>query len=91
MINKDTNFKIAADVVVSEINDESVLLNLKTGIYFQVNELGSFIISELKNYTNTAKLQEKIISSFDVTNELCKKDIENFIEILLEKNLLLIE
>jgi len=91
MINKDTNFKIADDIVVSEINNESVLLNLKTGTYFQVNELGSFIISELKNYTTTSRLQEKIISSFDVTDELCKKDLEKFIEILLEKNLLLIE
>jgi hypothetical protein len=42
-------------------------MNLNTGIYFQVNELGSFIISELKNYQNIATLQEKIILSFDVS------------------------
>ena len=91
MINKDTNFKIAKDIVISEINDESVLLNLKTGIYFQVNELGSFIVSELKNFTNTSILQEKITSNFDVKAELCMQDLENFIEILLAKDLLLIE
>ena len=91
MINKDTKFKISSDVVISEINNESVLLNLNTGIYFQVNEMGSFIISELTNYQNIATLQEKIILSFDVSAEACKEDLENFLETLLEKNLLLIE
>ena len=91
MINKDTKFKISPDVVISEINNESVIMNLNTGIYFQVNELGSFIISELKNYQNIAMLQEKIILSFDVSAEVCKDDLENFLEILLEKNLLLIK
>ena len=91
MINKDTKFKISSDVVISEINNESVLLNLNTGIYFQVNEMGSFIISELTNYQNIATLQEKIIFSFDVSDEACKDDLENFLETLLEKNLLLIE
>ena len=91
MINKDTKFKISTDVVISEINNESVLLNLNTGIYFQVNEMGSFIISELTNYQNIAMLQEKIILSFDVSAEACNDDLENFLEILLEKNLLLTE
>jgi hypothetical protein len=90
-MNKDTKFKISSDVVISEINNESVLLNLNTGIYFQVNEIGSFIISELTNYQNIATLQEKIILSFDVSAEACKDDLENFLETLLKKNLLLIE
>ena len=91
MINKETKYKISSDVVISEINNESVILNLNTGIYFQVNELGSFIISKLKNYQNIAMLQEKIILSFDVSAEACKDDLENFLKILLEKNLLLIK
>lgn len=91
MINKDTKFKISSEVVISEINNESVLLNLNTGIYFQVNEMGSFIISELKNYQNIAMLHEKITLGFDVSAEACKDDLENFLETLLEKNLLLIE
>ena len=91
MINKDTKFKISSDVVISELNNESVLLNLNTGIYFQVNELGTFIITELKNYQNIVTLQEKIILRFDVSAQACKDDLENFLETLLKKNLLLIE
>ncbi len=91
MINKDTKFKIANDIVISNINDESVVLNLKNGVYFQVNELGSFIISELKDFTNMTTLQENIVSNFNVSTDVCKRDLENFINTLLEKNLLLKE
>ena len=91
MINRDAKFKISSDVVISEVNNESVILNLNTGIYFQVNELGTFIITELKNYQNIVTLQKKIMLSFNVSDEACKDDLENFLETLLEKNLLLIE
>ena len=91
MINKDTKFKISSDIAISEINHESVLLNLNTGTYFQVNELGSFIISELKDYKSIDELQKKIILSFNVSDETCNDDLEGFINNLLEKKLLLIK
>ena len=90
MINKDTEFKISSDIVVSEINNDSVILDLNSGAYFQTNELGSFIITQLESYTSLAILQEKILLSFNVSIETCKNDLENFIEILFKKNLLLI-
>lgn len=91
MINKDNKFKISSNVVISELNHESVILNLNTGVYFQANELGTFIISELKNYTDIPTLQEKISLSFNVSNELYKDELKKFIETLVEKNLLIIK
>ena len=43
----DKNFKIIDDIVISEINNESVILNLKNGIYFQVNELEAILFVSL--------------------------------------------
>jgi len=91
MINKDNKFKISSNVVTSELNHESVILNLNTGVYFQVNELGTFIISELKNYTDITTLQKKISLSFNVSNEEYKDELKKFIEILVKKNLLIIK
>lgn len=90
MVNKETKFKISSDIAISEINHESVILDLNSGVYFQTNELGSFIIKELENYTTLAILQEKILLTFNVSVETCKHDLQSFIEILLKKNLLLI-
>ena len=82
------NFKISDDVVVSKIDSESVILNLNTGIYFQTNELGSFIISQLDEYTSLDYLKGRIMQNFDVTDDQCHVDLLNFIETLKEKNLL---
>ena len=75
-----------------KINDKYVYENLiklkNTGIYFQVNDLGSFIISELSEFISLNSLQNKIMKNFDVTASECESDLLKFIEALEEKNLL---
>ncbi|MAV80486.1 MAG: hypothetical protein CMD12_00665 [Flavobacteriales bacterium] len=85
---RDKIFKIIDDIVISEINDESIILNLKTGIYFQVNELGSYIVSKLNQYSTFESLNNKIIEDFDVAPNKSEKDLVSFIKDLESKNLL---
>ena len=85
---KDKVFKMIDGIVISEINDESVILNLKTGIYFQVNELGSFIVGQLNQYSSFEGLNNKIIEDFDVVPNKSKKDLLSFIKDLESKDLL---
>tara|TARA_A100000164_G_scaffold270668_1_gene242632 strand:+ start:16 stop:291 length:276 start_codon:yes stop_codon:yes gene_type:complete len=85
---KDEIFKIVDDIVVSEINNESVILNLKTGIYFQVNELGSYIVSQLNQYSTVESLKNKITEDFDVAPNKSEKDLLRFIKDLESKGLL---
>ena len=85
---KDEIFKIVDDIVVSEINNESVILNLKTGIYFQVNELGSYIVSQLNQYSTVESLNNKITEDFDVAPNKSEKDLLRFIKDLESKGLL---
>ena len=84
----DKIFKIVDDIALSKINNESVILNLKNGIYFQVNELGSYIISQLNQYSTFESLNNKIIEDFDVSPNKSKKDLLAFIKDLESKNLL---
>ena len=85
---KDEIFKIVDGIVVSEINNESVILNLKTGIYFQVNELGSYIVSQLNQYSTFESLNNKITEDFDVAPNKSEKDLLTFIKDLESKGLL---
>ena len=85
---KETLFKITDDIVISEINNESVILNLISGVYFQVNELGTFIISQLEDYSTFETLNDKIIKDFNVTKKESEKDLLIFIKDLESKNLL---
>lgn len=84
----ERNFKVADNIVISKINNESVVLNINTGIYFQTNELGSFIISQLDEYIDFSTLQERVLQNFDVSVEECQRDLLQFIDKLKEKNIL---
>lgn len=79
---------MADDIVISQINDESVILNLKTGIYFQVNGLGSYIVAQLNQYSTLESLNNKITEDFDVVPDKSKEDLLLFIKDLANKNLL---
>ncbi len=85
---KDKIFKMIDGIVISKINDESVILNLKTGIYFQVNELGSYIVAQLNQYSTFESLNNKITEDFDVAPNKSKQDLLSFIKDLESKNLL---
>ena len=85
---KDKIFKMIDGIVISKINDESVILNLKTGIYFQVNELGSYIVAQLNQYSTFESLNNKITEDFYVAPNKSKQDLLSFIKDLESKNLL---
>ena len=88
MHNKDKLFKLVDTVVISELASEAVLLNLKTGKYFQLNKLGNFIISQLKGYSTFNELLDKISLTFDVSPNKAHDDLLSFLKSLEEKKLL---
>ena len=88
MHNKDKLFKLVDTVVISELASEAVLLNLKTGKYFQLNKLGNFIIAQLKGYSTFNELLDKISLTFDVSPNKAHDDLLSFLKSLEEKKLL---
>lgn len=92
MVNiKNKNFKISNDIVISKIGDHAVLLNLESGVYFELNEVALCIVEILKNITNLDKIKSIVIEEFDIEEQKCEDDIKLFLEQLKERNLLELE
>ncbi len=85
---KNVTFKISDDIALSELNDESIALNLDSGKYFQLNELATFIFKNLENFTSIDNLKKNVLEKFDVSHEDCEVDILNFLAKLNEEKLL---
>tara|TARA_B100000242_G_C42883210_1_gene409792 strand:- start:366 stop:644 length:279 start_codon:yes stop_codon:yes gene_type:complete len=85
---KNVTFKISDDIALSELNDESIALNLDSGKYFQLNELATFIFKNLESFTCIDNLKKNVLEKFDVSNEDCEADILDFLEKLHEQKLL---
>ena len=85
---KKKNFKISDDIVISKMDDSAVLLNLQSGAYFELNEVGLYISENLKNLKTLDKIKSIIMKKFDVKEQECEHDIKLFLEQLLQRDLL---
>lgn len=81
------NFNINAAVYdLEDFDDEIVLVNIQTGIYFTMSESAPFIIRELSKGVNLSNVFDNInASSHDVNNKIAIKD---FIELLIQEKIL---
>lgn len=83
---------VAADNIESaELGGEMVLLDVSAGEYYGLNELGSLIMTHLKEPLSVAEVKERIQSTFDVEKEQLEEDLNAFLEEMIKYKLIKIE
>lgn len=80
--------KFKDNVMVSDLDDEKVLMDIENGYYFSLNESATEIVELLMNGTDTNKTASIISSKYNVDIETIKTDINELIEQLKIKNLI---
>ena len=78
------NEKIAWRIV----EDDGVLLNLSTGYYYTLNEVGRFLWETLDGKKPLSDILTDIIGCYDVDTETAKSDMITLIEDLLQEGLI---
>lgn len=68
---------------------EAVVLQLEQGMYYGLNEVGSFVWDRLQKHRYSIQaLCEEVASVYEVEPSECQKDIETFVEALLDRGLI---
>ncbi|GAA0266978.1 hypothetical protein GCM10009127_03230 [Alteraurantiacibacter aestuarii] len=89
-MDKNAKVETSDDVVSRSVGGEAVLLNLSSGTYFGLNEVGSAIWELLdKQSLNLAGICDQIEEEFDVTRDQLESDVAALVEKLLENDLLI--
>lgn len=57
------------------IGDEAVILNLDSGIYYGLNEIGNRIWQLVQQPQTVATLQASILQEYTVKPEICEQDL----------------
>lgn len=86
--NLNTHFKVSEDVFHSEIKDEIVILNLKSGIYFGLDPIGTTIWSLLTQSKTVAEICSFLIKEYEVFSEECDRDLQELLQELTAANLI---
>ncbi len=87
-ISSDTTFKTSENIAWRNVNEEVVILNLKSGEYFTLNDVGQFVWLAVADQKNMEEIRQKVVDAFDVSPKKASEDIEEFISRMLDEGLL---
>jgi hypothetical protein len=81
---------IPDSVLSTELDSEGVLLNLETGEYFGLDEVGLEMWKALNSQPDVDVARTTLLQQFDVTEEVLARDLQEFVAKLAERKLLVI-
>jgi hypothetical protein len=79
--------RISDDVVFRELEGEAVLLNLETGTYFGLDEVGSRIWQFIEQYGSLSTVLDEIEREFDVDRRVAERDLIGLVGQLVSRGL----
>ncbi|MEO0374625.1 hypothetical protein C1752_04998 [Acaryochloris thomasi RCC1774] len=91
MISKKSIVVIAPDQVSSELVDESVILNLKTGMYYGLNEVGASVWKLLQQPQAVADICDAILQEYEVDPAQCEADVFALLNDMIEAQLVVVK
>jgi hypothetical protein len=90
-INSQTILSACKDQVSSEIGGEAVILNLQSGTYYGLDEVGKRIWDLIQTPRSVKEVQENLLAEYDVESDQCEKDLIALLQSLADENLIEIE
>ncbi len=85
----DTQLSIPPQVMSRLVGDETVLLDLSSGIYFGVDGVGQRIWESVAEGHSLAETAAVIAAEFEVDEERAQADVVEFANDLVERGLLI--
>ena len=82
---------IARDQVVSDLVDEVVILNLKSGAYYGLNEVGSRVWDLVQEPKSVNHIQDIILEEYEVEPDRLEQDLLTLLQELEVEGLIDVE
>jgi hypothetical protein len=74
-------------VVSRDLGGETVVLNLETGLYFGLDELGTEIWNDLRSGNTLQQAVDRLLETFDVPEQTLRTDLLQFVSQMAAKGL----
>jgi hypothetical protein len=80
--------KIPDDVLISKLQEESVILNLDSERYYGLDDVGTRILSVLTTSESIEAAYETLVKEYDVNAQVLRQDLIELIENLSKQGLI---
>lgn len=78
----------STEQISSDLNGEAVILNLKSGVYHGLNEVGAFVWNLVQQPKTVKDINQALLEEYDVEAEQCQNDLITLLEDLLTSGLI---
>ena len=87
IISFSDRVKVPDDVLISNLQDESVILNLDSERYFGLDSTGTRILSVLTTSDSIEAAYSTLVQEYDVDSDVLRQDLLALVENLVEQGL----
>ena len=81
----------STEQISSDLGSEAVILNLKSGVYHGLNEVGASIWKLIQEPKTIKEIQQQLLEEYDVEPEQCYNDVISLLKDLLAAELVVIK
>jgi hypothetical protein len=87
-VSFDKRLSVTPDTLINVIDGESVLLNLRSESYYGLDQAGTRMWSLLTTSDSIQKAYEQLLTEYEVSADVLRKDLTDLIDQLVIKGLL---
>lgn len=84
----NTVFQRRKDLLSSRMDNDTVMMHPVSGKYFSLNPVATRIWEILKTPLPLNRIVETLLTDFDVSSDICIKETKEFLQILIEKDII---
>ena len=87
-ISANTVISPTPDQISSELDGEAVILNLDSGTYYGLNEVGARIWELIQKPRSFNELHSTLLAEYEVQPDVCKQELTTILLKLMDANLI---
>ena len=91
LLSGESTVVAAKEQVSCSLADEAVILDLKAGVYYGLNEVGARVWHLIQEPKNVSEIRDALLQEFDVDPNLCERDLLVLLQELAGKDLIRVQ
>lgn len=80
--------RVPDDVLISRLQEESVILNLDSERYYGLDDVGTRMLSVLSTSDSIEAAYESLLGEYDVDGQVLRQDLLTLVESLVHKGII---
>ena len=90
-LTDSTRITARPDQISSDLEGETILLHMTSGLYYGLNDVGVKIWSLIQTPTTLLELRQTLLDNYDVSPENCDRELKELLISLSEAELVSLE